>query len=80
MAYLIWKLRNEWRIKYDNNSGCKHSKEDIKNKWFQTLDVRLAKNQYMTKKRGLKKDAIEEEIIENTSFKTLQNEESLPDD
>ena len=79
-AYLIWKLRNERRIKHNDNPDWEHAEEDVKNKWFQSLDVRLRKDQYMTKERNLKKDAIEERIVENTWSKILQNEESLPED
>lgn len=37
-AFLIWKLRNERRIREADNAGFRHSETEIENRWFKVLN------------------------------------------
>jgi ribonuclease HI len=79
-AYLIWKLRCERRIKYNDDPAHHHSKTEIHNRWLAIINKRL-KLDCITADRGrYGKKAIKPFKVKQTWSRVLQNESNLPED
>ena len=73
-AHLIWKLRCK-RVKRNENTPF--TEEEIRNRWYKMLDIRLEIDCYMTKpsydKKGMKT-----KIVTQMWTGTLEKEDCLP--
>src|SRR4051794_23094901 len=49
-AYLIWKLRCEWKIERGEDPTKLHTKPEIHNKWLATINKRLLMDKLSTNK------------------------------
>ncbi|KAH9919254.1 uncharacterized protein B0H18DRAFT_1086704 [Fomitopsis serialis] len=77
-AHLIWKLRNERIIRFDN--GRQHTQAEIRNKWTHAMNDRLAMDCHLTNKKKYGKKAIKPKLVEETWSGVLKNENQLPHD
>ena len=75
-AYLIWKLRNERRIRDDK--GAVQSVDETFNRWTHALNKRLTTDRILTNSERFKKKAIDRKLVKNTWKNCLKNEEDLP--
>ena len=75
-AYLIWKLRNERRIRDDE--GPVQTATETRNRWTYAINKRLTIDRMLTKKTRFKKKALDEKLVRSTWRKCLKNEEDLP--
>lgn len=64
--YLIWKIRCERAITWDNDPTKFHSPYEIHNKWVQTINARLKMDSVRTNTKIFKKKAIEPKIVLKT--------------
>ena len=74
-AYLIWKLRNERRIR-----DTKHSANEITNRWYATINRRITLDRAMANPAKFAKKALDPDLVKRTWTGTLQNEKDLPND
>ncbi|KAI0324862.1 RnaseH-domain-containing protein [Cubamyces sp. BRFM 1775] len=73
-VYLIWKLRCERVIQ---NDGREFTNVEVENKWFATINRRLALERWMTAP-FLEKKAKDPEVVEETWWDILDNTNNLP--
>ncbi|KAG2738218.1 hypothetical protein P692DRAFT_20759351 [Suillus brevipes Sb2] len=78
-AHLLWKLRCERTIKFDNDAEKYHSEREIYNRWLSTMNRRLKLDRILTDKNKFGRKAIDEKLVLRTWSGTLDNEENLPD-
>ncbi|KAJ7781921.1 hypothetical protein DFH07DRAFT_728803 [Mycena maculata] len=77
-AYLIWKLRNEWRI---TQNGTPASEQEILNRWKSTINQRPQVDLVLANRpRKGKHPALTPQLVINTWSGTLDNELNLPAD
>ena len=76
-AYLIWKMRNERRIR-DNDGPDMTMEPEIRKRWTNAINRRLTINRTLTDERRFKKKAMDEKIVRATWSGCLKNEEYLP--
>ena len=76
-AYLIWKMRNERRIR-DNDGPDTATEQEIRNRWMNTINRRLTINRTLTDVRRFRKKAMDEKMIRATWSGCLKNEDYLP--
>ncbi|PPR07433.1 hypothetical protein CVT24_007228 [Panaeolus cyanescens] len=79
-AYLIWKIRCEWRIGKAKDPTKAHTKKEITNRWIATINNRLKRDCLYTNRRRLKKLALDTKVVLHTWKGTLTDEASLPED
>ena len=72
-AYLIWKLRNERRIR-----GKEHTTSEITNRWYANIDRRITLDRAMANPEKFAKKALDPDLVKRTWSGTLQNEKDLP--
>ena len=72
-AYLIWKLRNERRIR-----GKEHTTSEITNRWYANIDRRITLDRAMANPAKFAKKALDPDLVKRTWSGTLQNEKDLP--
>ncbi|KAH9829033.1 uncharacterized protein C8Q71DRAFT_799858 [Rhodofomes roseus] len=77
-AHQIWKLRNAQVINSEDNEPP--SIDEIRNKWMNTINNRLAMDCKMTSKKKYGKRAIKETLVGDTWSGVLKNEKYLPHD
>jgi hypothetical protein len=75
-AYLIWKLRNERRIRDNDNAIT--STTEVTTRWSNTINKRLTIDRALTDNVRFGRKALPSKLIRSTWRKCLKNEESLP--
>ena len=79
-AYLIWKLRNERRIRNEENPEFEHTRKEIINRWYKTLDNRLTLDRAMANPAKFAKKALDPDLVRRTWRGVLKDEQNLPKD
>ncbi|KAK7683569.1 hypothetical protein QCA50_013407 [Cerrena zonata] len=79
-AYLIWKLRNERRIRHSPEENFSHSTTEITNRWYNMINNRLTLDRAMANPAKFAKKALDPDIVLKTWSGVLQNEQDLPND
>ena len=77
-AYLIWKLRNERRIR--DNEGQVQMDKEVTTRWTNTLNKRLTMDRMLTNEARFQKNALEASTVKGTWRGCLRNEAELPAD
>jgi len=77
-AYLIWRLRNERRIRENDDPDREHQENEITNRWTHAINKRLTIDRASTNIGRFGKRALSEKIVKRTWRNCLENEESLP--
>ena len=72
--YMIWKLRCERTIAWNNDPTKYHSPHEIHNKWLQAINARLRMDSVQTNKKIFKKKAIQPKIVLQTWNKCLKDD------
>ncbi|KAG1856194.1 hypothetical protein C8R48DRAFT_749170 [Suillus tomentosus] len=78
-AHLIWKLRCERVIKFNNEEDKFHSKNEICNRWILTINKRLKYDKILTNTARYGKRALKESLVLQTWSGVLLDEDDLPD-
>lgn len=65
-AYLIWLIRNEWRIEYEQDPSKLHTKQEIENRWWATINKRRTLDWALTNKRAYGRKALAKKDVDNT--------------
>ena len=79
-AYLIWKIRNEKRIRDSDGGERVDIERETKTRWKNTLNKRLTNNRFLTNSTWFGKRALNEGLIKRMWTGCLDNEEVLPHD
>ncbi|KIY52034.1 hypothetical protein FISHEDRAFT_35985 [Fistulina hepatica ATCC 64428] len=79
-AHLIWRLRCERRIRFEDNQAKWHSNVEIHNRWLTGINNRLALDRVMTNRLKYGRKALDPKKILKTWGGTLKKEKNLPDD
>jgi len=79
-AYLIWKTRNERRIRDDDGAERENIVNETAKRWENAIKKRLTIDRYLADSVRFGKRAIDENLVRRTWRGTLDNEEGLPDD
>ena len=79
-AYLIWKMRNERRIRDGDSPGKEHSTKETFNRWKHTINKQLTTDRALTNKQRFGKRAINENLVKVTWRNCIANEDGLPSD
>jgi ribonuclease HI len=79
-AYLIWKLRNERRIRDDDGQERQGIEAETESRWINALNKRLTIDRLLTNGRRFGKRAMKEKLVKKTWGGCLDNEEGLPRD
>ena len=77
-AYLIWKMRNERRIR-DDDARTDKSNETIK-RWTNAINKRLTIDRILTDDNKFKKKALNKKLVKATWKHCLKDEDYLPTD
>jgi ribonuclease HI len=75
-AYLIWKMRNERRIR-DNDGAPATTPTTIK-RWSNTINKRLTIDRFLTDSKRFGKRALNEKLVKATWTYCLKDEDTLP--
>ncbi|KAG1862607.1 hypothetical protein F4604DRAFT_1683755 [Suillus subluteus] len=78
-AHLIWKLRCEHVIKFNNEEDKFHPKKEIHNRWVATLNKRLKFDKLLTNTSRYGKKALRENLVLQTWSGVPLDEDDLPD-
>lgn len=78
-AYLIWKIRNERRIR-DGDTTTDIPNEMVERRWTNAINKRLTIDRFLTNENRFGKHAIEPKLVKATWTNCLKNEDSLPAD
>ncbi|KAG1837674.1 hypothetical protein C8R48DRAFT_751614 [Suillus tomentosus] len=78
-AHMIWKLRCEHVIKFDNAEEKFHSDKEIHNRWITTINKRLKFDKLLTNTSKYGKSALRENLVLRTWSGVLKGEDNLPD-
>jgi ribonuclease HI len=78
-AHMIWKLRCERVIKFDNAEEKFHSEKEIHNRWIATINKRLKFDKLLTNTSKYGKSALRENLVLRTWSGVLKDEDNLPD-
>jgi len=78
-AFLIWKLRNERRIRDDDGQEHNNIAAETTKRWVNAINKRLTIDRHMTNNIRFGKKAINEKLVKRTWTGCLNNEEYLPD-
>ena len=77
-AYLIWKLRNERRIR-DGDGNERHDIiAETTTRWVKAINKRLTNDRYLTDNKRFGKRALKEKLVQRTWTGCLEDEEGLP--
>ena len=77
IAYLIWKMRNERRIR-DNDGPDGATEQEIDNRWTNAINRRLTIDRTLTDERRFRRKAMDEKTVKATWSGCLKNEDYLP--
>jgi len=80
MAYLIWKLRNERRIRDEDSQEHNNITDETTKRWVNVINKRLTIDQHLTNDKRFGKRAIKSKLVKDTWSNCLNNEEGLPND
>ena len=69
--YMIWKIRCERSITWNNDPTKFHAQHEIHNKWLQTINSRLKTDSLQTNRKIFKKKTIEPKTVLKTWKKCL---------
>ena len=79
-AYLIWKLRNERRIRDGDSQEHNNINNETTKRWVNAINKRLTTDRHLTNDKRFGKRALKSKLVKDTWSKCLNNEEGLPDD
>ena len=79
-AYLIWKLRNERRIRDEDAPEREASEIEIRNRWSYAMNKRLTVDRALTNDAKFGNRALSEKLVKQTWTGCLDNEDELPPD
>ena len=65
-AYLIWRLRCEWRIEREENQSKIHMREEVTNRWLALINTRLKLDCQMADKQQYGRKAIDPTVVMRT--------------
>jgi hypothetical protein len=78
-AFIVWKLRNERRIR-DKDSTTDTPESEIRNRWLNAINKRLTIDRCLTDGKRFGKRALDWKVVKSTWTRCLKDEESLPTD
>ena len=76
-AYLIWRLRCEWRIKRGGDEERLHTKAEVESRWLAMVNMRLKFDCLMTDKKHYGRKAIDPKVVRRTWDGVLFDERGL---
>ena len=76
-AYLIWKMRNERRIRDEDRPEHESQEHEACNRWTHALNKQLTIDRALTNNRRFSKKALNEKTVKNTWKGCLANEDKL---
>ncbi|KAI0654344.1 hypothetical protein C8Q70DRAFT_926035 [Cubamyces menziesii] len=79
-AYLIWKLRCERVIEWEQDPTRTHSAAELENKWAATINARLSFDQTRTNMKSPNTRLLAAATVRATWQGTLRGEQELPED
>ncbi|KIY53069.1 hypothetical protein FISHEDRAFT_33974 [Fistulina hepatica ATCC 64428] len=77
--HIIWALRCERRIQFQDNERSWRSNQYIRNLWISSINSRIAIDRLSTNRRKFGSRAVKKETVLKTWSGILQNEDALPD-
>ena len=77
-AFLIWKLRNERRIRDEDSQEHGNIVTETTNRWINAINKRLTIDRLLTNNKRFGKRALNEKLVKNTWRGCVKNEEQLP--
>lgn len=80
MVYMIWRMRNEKRIRDKDSPDCEASERKIHNRWTHALNKHLTVDCALTDSIKFSKRALNEKLVKKMWSSCLNNEEELPSD
>ncbi|KAF8998686.1 hypothetical protein BDQ17DRAFT_1391657 [Cyathus striatus] len=81
-AYLIWKLRCDWRIGEEGNTAKIHTPSTIEAKWMKIVNTRINHDRILTDSHAYGKKALKRQLVVATWQQILENNrliDALPD-
>ena len=78
-AYLIWRLRCEWRIERAEDQQNLHTEAEISNRWLVLINMRLKLDCLMANRWKFGRKAIDPVVVMKTWNGVLHDERGLPD-
>ena len=78
-AYLIWRLRCEWRIEREEDREKLHTVAEIVSRWLAAINLRLKFDCLMTDRTRYGRKAIDSELVRKTWDGVLHDEQGLPE-
>ena len=78
-AFLIWKMRNERRIR-DGDDTTAGSEEETMKRWTHAINKRLTIDRALTDAKRFGKRSLDSKLVKATWRGCLENETDLPDD
>ena len=79
-AYLIWKMRNERRIRDSDGNERDNIEGETETRWRNALTKRLTNDRYLTDSTRFGKRALNTSLVKRTWTGCLEDEEVLPQD
>jgi len=77
-AYLIWKTRNERRIRDNDSEERSNIEGETTTRWRNALNKRLTNDRFLTDSIRFRKNALDAGLVTRTWTGCLDNEEALP--
>ena len=77
-AYLIWKMRNERRIRDNNTQGNAPSETETRRRWTHAINRQLTIDRALTDNTRFGKRALDPKVVRDTWKGCLEDEEYLP--
>jgi hypothetical protein len=78
-AYLIWRLRCEWRIERGESRDKLHTESEIISRWLHMVNTRLKLDCLMANRSRYGRKAIKPDMVERTWNNVLHDERGLPE-
>jgi len=78
-VFLIWKLRNERRIRDEDSQEHRNITIETTSRWTNAINKRLTTDRHLTNVTRFGKRALNEKLIKRTWKGCLKDEEFLPD-
>ncbi|KIY44595.1 hypothetical protein FISHEDRAFT_51116, partial [Fistulina hepatica ATCC 64428] len=79
-AYLIWIIRCERRIEFQDDKEKWKTNNQIRNLWVFAVNERLSIDRMATNRNKFGKAAVKKKVVLDTWSGVLLNEDTLPDD
>ena len=77
-AFLIWKLRNERRIRDEDSQEHGNIATETTNRWINAINKRLTIDRLLTNDKRFGKRALNKKLVKSTWRGCVKNEENLP--